>query len=113
MGGSKSFDSTSTASANPGPMGRLGLSRPSSIRSTLSNLPRGARWYRASWTTHGFAKWDAISSLRQHPEGVGVRMSSHSAYRKPFTSTRLNSFVEEEVDAAILDNTTTIPMLVI
>ncbi|KAJ4386633.1 hypothetical protein N0V93_009531 [Gnomoniopsis smithogilvyi] len=77
----------------------LNRSRPVSIRSTHSSLPRGARAVRASWSSQDFADWDALSSkMMERPDsGMAKRLSSYSGYG--MFHTNLNSFQEEEVDA--------------
>lgn len=83
------------ASTTEGIPSRPKPSRASSIRSTHS-LPRGARPYRASWSSHDFAEWDTLS-LQRPESGLAKRLSSFSGHGLPFNHT-LNSFAEEDLD---------------
>lgn len=78
-------------------------SRPVSIHSTHSSLPRGARAVRASWSSQDFAEWDALASskmMMERPDiGMTKRLSSYSGYGGIFHST-LNVYQEEEDDNA-------------
>lgn len=74
-------------------------SRAASVRSARSSsLPRGARPYRASWSSQDFAEWDALERPGASPEGVNRRLSRYSAYGLPAST--LDTFKEEE-DAAL------------
>lgn len=75
-------------------------SRPVSLHSTYSSLPRGARAVRASWSSQDFAEWDAMSSkMVERPDSVMVkRLSSYSGHVGIFHNT-LNVYQEEEDDA--------------
>ncbi|KAJ4419641.1 hypothetical protein N0V82_004836 [Gnomoniopsis sp. IMI 355080] len=80
----------------------LNKSRPvsiQSVRSTHSNLPRGARALRASWSSQDFAEWDMLSSkMSERPNSITVkRLSSYSGYN--MFQTNLYSFQEEDDDA--------------
>lgn len=74
----------------------LNRSRPVSIRSTHSNLPRGARAVKASWSSQDFAEWDALSSkmVERPTSGMAKRLSSYSGHGIFYNN--LNSFQEEE-----------------
>lgn len=78
--------------------------RTGSIRSSYSSLPRGARRYRASWSSQDFAEWDALS---RSEEGSGDRVLSMarrlSGYSAYYAGSTLNTFVEE--DATEVDGT--------
>lgn len=85
------------AGARPKPS----YSRTASIRSSRSGLPRGARKYRASWSSQDFAEWDALS---RSGEGAGDRvlsaarrLSSYSAY---YAGSTLDTFSEEDATEA-------------
>lgn len=89
----RASDAASAATPPQGILSRPWPSRANSTRSTHS-LPRGARPYRASWSSQDFAEWDTLS-LQRPESGLAKRVSSFSAHGLPFNNT-LNSFAEED-----------------